>query len=67
MSSIARSTVHNFIRDEGRDFMTDGSLFPSMNDVYRNYFNNPRLTRRPVVLAKLDGPGRIEIPATARK
>lgn len=47
--------------------MTDGSLFPSMNDLYGNYFNNPRLTRRPVVVAKLDGPGRIEIPATARK
>jgi len=48
-------------------YLTDGALFPRMNAVYTSYFNDPRPTRTTVVVAKLVGPGRIEITATARK
>ena len=48
-------------------YLTDAALFPRMNAVYTSYFNDPRPTRTTVVVAKLVGPGRIEITATARK
>jgi 2-iminobutanoate/2-iminopropanoate deaminase len=48
-------------------YLTDGALFPRMNAVYTAYFKDPRPTRTTVVVAKLVGPGRIEITATARK
>lgn len=48
-------------------YLTDGSLFQRMNAVYTNYFKDPRPTRTTVVVAKLVGPGHIEITATARK
>ena len=37
-----------------------------MNQVYMNYFKDPRPTRTTVVVAKLVGEGHIEITATAR-
>jgi len=48
-------------------YLNDGALFPRMNAVYRAYFKDPRPTRTTVVVAKLVGPGRIEITVTARK
>jgi 2-iminobutanoate/2-iminopropanoate deaminase len=48
-------------------WLTDGALFQRMNAVYTKYFQDPRPTRTTVVVAKLVGPGRIEITATARK
>ncbi|HYW69655.1 MAG TPA: RidA family protein [Pyrinomonadaceae bacterium] len=48
-------------------YLTDGELFQRMNKVYTSYFNDPRPTRTTVVVAKLVGPGHIEITATARK
>lgn len=48
-------------------YLTDGELFQRMNAVYKSYFNDPRPTRTTVVVAKLVGPGHIEITATARK
>jgi enamine deaminase RidA (YjgF/YER057c/UK114 family) len=42
-------------------------LFERMNAVYRTYFKEPRPTRTIVGIAKLIGPSRIEITATARK
>jgi 2-iminobutanoate/2-iminopropanoate deaminase len=48
-------------------YLTDGGLFPRMNAVYTKYFKDPRPTRTTVVVAKLVGPGRIEITATAKK
>ena len=48
-------------------YLTDGDLFPRMNAVYTTYFKDPRPTRTTVVVAKLVGPGRIEITVTARK
>jgi len=48
-------------------YLTDGTLFPRMNTVYKQYFKDPRPTRTTVVVAALVGPGRIEITATARK
>jgi len=48
-------------------YLTDGALFPRMNAVYAAYFKDPRPTRTTVVVAKLVGPGQIEITATARK
>jgi len=48
-------------------YLTDGTLFERMNAVYTKYFQDPRPTRTTVVVAKLVGPGRIEITATARK
>jgi 2-iminobutanoate/2-iminopropanoate deaminase len=48
-------------------WLTDGALFQRMNAVYTQYFQDPRPTRTTVVVAKLVGPGRIEITATARK
>lgn len=48
-------------------YLTDAALFPKMNEVYRSYFNDPRPTRTTVVVAKLVGPGHIEITATARR
>jgi enamine deaminase RidA (YjgF/YER057c/UK114 family) len=38
-----------------------------MNTVYTAYFKDPRPTRTTVVVAKLLGPGQIEITATATK
>jgi 2-iminobutanoate/2-iminopropanoate deaminase len=48
-------------------YLTDGAMFPRMNAVYTAYFKDPRPTRTTVVVAKLVGPGQIEITATARK
>jgi 2-iminobutanoate/2-iminopropanoate deaminase len=48
-------------------YLTDGALFQRMNSVYTAHFKDPRPTRTTVVVAKLVGPGRIEITATARK
>jgi 2-iminobutanoate/2-iminopropanoate deaminase len=48
-------------------YLTDGETFQRMNTVYRSYFKDPRPTRTTVVVAKLVGPGRIEITATAKK
>ncbi len=48
-------------------YLTDGALFQHMNAVYTGYFKDPRPTRTTVVVAKLVGPGHIEITATARK
>ena len=48
-------------------YLTDGTLFPRMNAVYRQYFKDSRPTRTTVVVAALVGPGHIEITATARK
>jgi 2-iminobutanoate/2-iminopropanoate deaminase len=48
-------------------YLTDGAMFQRMNAVYTKYFQDPRPTRTTVVVAKLVGPGQIEITATARK
>ena len=48
-------------------YLTDGALFQRMNAVYTTYFKDPRPTRTTVVVAKLVGPGHIEITATAKK
>ena len=48
-------------------YLTDVSTFERMNTVYKGYFKEPRPTRTTVVVAKLVGPGHIEITATARK
>lgn len=48
-------------------YLTDMKLFERMNAVYRTYFPEPRPTRTIVGVAKLIGPSRIEITATARK
>jgi reactive intermediate/imine deaminase len=48
-------------------YLTDGATFERMNTVYRTFFSEPRPTRTTVVVAKLVGPGHIEITATARK
>ena len=48
-------------------YLTNGEQFQRMNAVYTKYFKDPRPTRTTVVVAKLVGPGSIEITATARK
>ena len=48
-------------------YLTDGAMFQRMNAVYTSYFKDPRPTRTTVVVAKLVGPGNIEITVTARK
>jgi 2-iminobutanoate/2-iminopropanoate deaminase len=48
-------------------YLTDGSTFERMNAVYKAWFKDPRPTRTTVVVAKLVGPGHIEITATARR
>jgi 2-iminobutanoate/2-iminopropanoate deaminase len=48
-------------------YLTDGAKFPRMNAVYTNYFKDPRPTRTTVVVAKVVGPGNVEITVTARK
>jgi len=48
-------------------YLTDGALFQRMNAVYKTYFKDPRPARTTVLVARLVGPGRIEITATARK
>ena len=48
-------------------YLTDGAQFQRMNAVYTSYFKDPRPTRTTVVVAKLVGPGNIEITVTARK
>ena len=42
-------------------------MFQRFNAVYTTYFKDPRPTRTTVVVAKLVGPGHIEITTTARK
>jgi 2-iminobutanoate/2-iminopropanoate deaminase len=48
-------------------YLTDATKFQRMNAVYTGYFKEPRPTRTTVVVAKLVGPGNIEITVTARK
>jgi 2-iminobutanoate/2-iminopropanoate deaminase len=48
-------------------YLTDGAMFPRMNAVYTKYFQDPRSTRTTVVVAKLVGPGQVEITVAARK
>lgn len=48
-------------------YLVNAEQFQRMNAVYTNYFKDPRPTRTTVVVAKLVGPGNIEITATARK
>jgi len=48
-------------------YLADGARFQRMNAVYTSYFKDPRPTRTTVVVAKLVGPGNIEITVTARK
>lgn len=48
-------------------YLTDAATFERMNAVYKSYFKEPRPTRTTVVVAKLVGPGHIEITVTARK
>ena len=48
-------------------YLTDAARFPQMNVIYTGYFKDPRPTRTTVVVAKLVGPGNIEITVTARK
>ena len=48
-------------------YLTDGATFARMNTVYTAFFKEPRPTRTTVVVAKLVGPGHIEITVTARK
>jgi 2-iminobutanoate/2-iminopropanoate deaminase len=48
-------------------YLTDVDTFQRMNDVYTKYFTDPRPTRTTVVVAKLVGPGHVEITVTAKK
>jgi 2-iminobutanoate/2-iminopropanoate deaminase len=48
-------------------YLTDAGDFQRMNAVYTSYFKDPRPTRTTVVVAKLVGPGHVEITVTARK
>ena len=48
-------------------YLIDAARFPRMNAIYTSYFKDPRPTRTTVVVAKLVGPGNIEITVTARK
>lgn len=48
-------------------FLVNADHFERMNAVYTKYFQDPRPTRTTVVVAKLVGPGNIEITVTARK
>ena len=48
-------------------YLSDGTLFPAMNKIYREYFKEPRPTRTTVVVAKLVGEGHVEITVTAKK
>jgi len=44
-------------------YLTSADNFQRFNSVYTKYFNDPRPTRTTVVVAKLVGPGNIEITA----
>ena len=48
-------------------YLINGDQFQRMNAVYTKFFQDPRPTRTTVVVAKLVGPGNIEITATAKK
>ncbi len=48
-------------------YLADAATFQRMNAVYTKYFKEPRPTRTTVVVAKLVGPGNIEIMVTAKK
>ena len=48
-------------------YLTDGALFDRMNAVYKATLPDPKPTRTTVVVAKLVGPGHVEITVTARK
>jgi len=48
-------------------YLTDMTLFPRMNAVYKKYFKEPRPARTTVGVAKLGGTARVEITVTARK
>jgi len=48
-------------------YLTDVATFQRMNAVYMKYFQDPRPTRTTVVVAKLVGPGNIEVTVTAKK
>jgi 2-iminobutanoate/2-iminopropanoate deaminase len=45
----------------------DVNKFQRMNAVYTSYFKDPRPTRTTVVVARLVGPGNIEITVTAKR
>ena len=48
-------------------YLTDAALFDRMNTVYKATLPDPKPTRTTVVVAKLVGPGHVEITVTARK
>jgi 2-iminobutanoate/2-iminopropanoate deaminase len=48
-------------------YLTDMTLFPKMNEVYKTFFKEPRPARTTVGVAKLVGTARIEITVTAHK
>jgi 2-iminobutanoate/2-iminopropanoate deaminase len=48
-------------------YLTDVNKFQRMNAVYTSYFKDPRPTRTTVVVARLVGPGNIEITVTAKR
>jgi 2-iminobutanoate/2-iminopropanoate deaminase len=48
-------------------YLVNADHFQRMNAVYTKSFQDPRPTRTTVVVAKLVGPGNIEITTTARK
>ena len=52
---------------DAKVYLTDISLFPEMNSVYTQYFQENRPARTTVAVASLVGKARIEITVTARK
>ena len=48
-------------------YLTDGTLFDRMNAAYKAHFKPPMPARTTVVVAKLVGPGHVEITVTAKK
>ena len=48
-------------------YLTDAALFDRLNTVYKATLPDPKPTRTTVVVAKLVGPGHVEITVTARK
>jgi enamine deaminase RidA (YjgF/YER057c/UK114 family) len=45
----------------------DAALFQPMNNVYREYFKEPRPARTTVVVKNFVGEGQVEITVTAEK
>jgi len=72
----ALDNINGILKDAGMSpadvvsvqvYLTDVATFQRMNAVYMAYFKDPRPTRTTVVVAKLVGPGRVEITVTAKK